>query len=100
MQALCRIAGKVTLMQRHLVSPVPHKPARELSRDDHVITDTALFRPLPNQLLGLADVVVVRRVNEVAAEAMKGVEQRKGIFVLAEMAGPGATETDAAECDG
>lgn len=99
MQALCRISSKATLMQRHLVPPVPHKAARELSRDDHLITDTALFRPLTNQLLGLAGVVVVGRVNEVAAEAMKGVEQRKGIFVLAEMAGPGVTEADAAECD-
>ena len=86
--------------------PLPLLPTpiirRKLRREDNMVAIPALGHPLADPGLALLVLVVVRRVDEVAAGVVVGVQEREGVGFGhgPHPAGPGVADRHGAELEG
>lgn len=78
LQVLARIASKIA---SHLAPELGR--ASELGSQNNLISIATLRHPLANPLLGLAELVQVGRVDEVAALLMEVIEDSKSCLLVA-----------------
>lgn len=100
MYILATISREIAL--DHLIPQILILPAGELGRDNHLIAPAPRLHPLAEPLLALAELVVDRRVDEVATLAVEVVEHSEGSILgaLAEGSFPGVTEVHGAKAEG